>query len=76
MWKAKDDVNKVLDLLDGDLLRTNETYWSSSQSPEWNETKKVMTIKMSNGDCSIATDKTTELYVRMIKAYDNCLYSH
>lgn len=76
MWKAKDDVNKVLDLLDGDLLRTDETYWSSSQSPEWNETKKVMTIKMSNGDCSIATDKTTELYVRMIKAYDNMLYSH
>ena len=72
----KDDVNKVLDLLEGDLLRTNETYWSSSQSPEWNETNKVMTIKMSNGDCSIATDKTTELYVRMIKEYDNCLYSH
>lgn len=76
VWKAKEDLNEVLDFLEGDVLRTNEIYWSSSQSPESNKSKNAMAIKMSDGDCTLSTDKTTELYVRMIKEYDNMLYSH
>ena len=78
VWKDIDDLNEVLEFLEGDPVRTDETYWSSSQSTADgdDESKKVWTIDMSNGDCSGRTDKTEELYTRRVRIYDNCLYSH
>ena len=76
VWKDIDVLNEVLEFLEGDQLRTDETYWSSSQSTADGASKKVWTIDMSNGDCSEGTDKAEELYTRRIRIYDNNLSSH
>lgn len=66
VWKVKDLINPTLEVCGGTKLKIEEKYWSSSQSTS--QDSSALSIDMNNGTC-FHTNKTAELYARMIHEY-------